>query len=31
MFSLMTRPRPDHLVSLININRGIAEGLREKA
>jgi flagellar biosynthesis activator protein FlaF len=30
-FSLMTRPRPDHLVSLININRGIAEGLREKA
>jgi flagellar biosynthesis activator protein FlaF len=30
-FSLMTRPKPDHLVSLININRGIAEGLREKA
>jgi flagellar biosynthesis activator protein FlaF len=30
-FSLMTRPKPDHLVWLININRGIAEGLREKA
>jgi flagellar biosynthesis activator protein FlaF len=30
-FSLMTRPKPDHLVSLININRGIAEGLRDKA
>jgi flagellar protein FlaF len=30
-FSLMTRPRPDQLVSLININRGIAEGLRDKA
>jgi flagellar protein FlaF len=30
-FSLMTRPKPDHLVSLININRGVAEGLRDKA
>jgi flagellar biosynthesis activator protein FlaF len=30
-FSLMTRPKPDHLVALININRGIAEGLRDKA
>jgi flagellar protein FlaF len=30
-FSLMTKPQPDHLVSLININRGIAEGLRDKA
>jgi flagellar biosynthesis activator protein FlaF len=29
-FSLMTKPQPDHLVSLININRGIAEGLRDK-
>lgn len=27
-FSLMTRPKPEHLVSLININRGIAAGLR---
>jgi flagellar protein FlaF len=27
-FSLMTRPKPDHLLSLININRGIAAGLR---
>jgi hypothetical protein len=27
-FSLMTNPRPDHLVSLIKINRGIAAGLR---
>jgi len=30
-FSLMTRPAPDHLKSLININRGIAAGLRGKA
>jgi flagellar biosynthesis activator protein FlaF len=29
-FSLMTKPQPDHLVSLIQINRGIAEGLRDK-
>jgi len=29
-FSLMTNPRPDHLVSLIKINRGIAAGLRTK-
>jgi flagellar biosynthesis activator protein FlaF len=27
-FSLMTKPKPDHLVSLININRDIAAGLR---
>ena len=27
-FSLMTRPKPDHLLSLININRDIAAGLR---
>ena len=30
-FSLLTKPRPAHLMSLININRGIAEGLRERA
>jgi flagellar protein FlaF len=30
-FSLMTKPRPDHLVSLIKINRGLAAGLRGKA
>jgi flagellar protein FlaF len=30
-FSLMTKPRPDHLKSLININRGIAAGLRRGA
>ena len=30
-FSLMTKPRPDHLASLIKINRGIAAGLRGKA
>ncbi len=30
-FSLMTKPTPDHLTSLININRGIAAGLRSKA
>jgi flagellar protein FlaF len=27
-FSLMTKPNPDHLVSLIKINREIAAGLR---
>jgi flagellar protein FlaF len=27
-FSLMTKPTPDHLVSLIKINREIAAGLR---
>jgi flagellar biosynthesis activator protein FlaF len=27
-FSLMTQPKPDHLTSLININRGLAAGLR---
>ena len=31
IFSLMTKPKPDHLLSLIRINRGIAEGLRDKA
>jgi flagellar biosynthesis repressor protein FlbT len=30
-FSLMTNPKPDHLRSIININRGIAAGLRGKA
>ena len=30
-FSLMTNPQPRHLTSLININRGIAAGLRGKA
>ena len=29
-FSLMTKPKPDHLTSIININRGIAAGLRGK-
>jgi flagellar protein FlaF len=29
-FSLMTRPRPDHLASLIKINRSVAAGLRDK-
>ena len=29
-FSLMTKPDPTHLTSLININRGIAAGLRGK-
>jgi len=28
-FSLMTTPKPDHLTSLIAINRGIATGLRD--
>ncbi len=27
-FSLMTHPKPEHLQSLININRGVAAGLR---
>jgi flagellar protein FlaF len=30
-YSLMTNPKPDHLTSIININRGIAAGLRGKA
>jgi flagellar protein FlaF len=30
-FSLMTKPKPNHLTSLIKINRGIAAGLRRKA
>ena len=30
-YSLMTDPQPNHLASLININRGIAAGLRGKA
>ena len=30
-FSLMTKPNPNHLTSLIKINRGIAAGLRGKA
>ena len=30
-FSLMTNPTPDHLKSIIKINRGIAAGLRGKA
>jgi flagellar biosynthesis repressor protein FlbT len=30
-FSMMTKPRPEHLTSLIKINRGIAAGLRNKA
>ena len=30
-FSLMTRPRPDHLANLIRINRAIAGGLRGEA
>ncbi len=30
-FSLMTNPKPDHLTSIIKINRGIAAGLRRKA
>ena len=29
-FSLMTDPKPQHLTSIININRGIAAGLRGK-
>jgi flagellar biosynthesis activator protein FlaF len=30
-FSLMTKPKPDHLRSIIKINRGIAAGLRGKS
>jgi flagellar biosynthesis repressor protein FlbT len=30
-FSLMTKPKPDHLKSLIKINQGIAAGLRGKS
>jgi flagellar biosynthesis repressor protein FlbT len=30
-FSLMTKPKPNHLKSMIKINRRIAEGLRGKA
>jgi flagellar protein FlbT len=30
-FSMMTKPQPEQLTSLININRGIAAGLRGKA
>jgi flagellar biosynthesis repressor protein FlbT len=30
-FSLMTKPKPNHLKSIIKINRGIAAGLRSKA
>jgi flagellar protein FlaF len=30
-FALMTDPKPNHLSSIININRGIAAGLRSKA
>jgi flagellar protein FlaF len=30
-FSLMTNPQPEHLESIIKINRGIAAGLRSKA
>ncbi len=30
-FSLMTNPKPDHLTSIIKINRGLAVGLRGKA
>jgi flagellar protein FlbT len=30
-FSLMTNPKPEQLTSIININRGIAAGLRGKA
>jgi flagellar biosynthesis repressor protein FlbT len=30
-FSLMTKPKPEHLTSIIKVNRGIAAGLRGKA
>jgi len=30
-FSLMTKPNPEHLTTLINVNRGIAAGLRGKS
>jgi flagellar biosynthesis repressor protein FlbT len=31
IFSLMTKPKPDHLESIITINRGLAAGLRGKS
>jgi flagellar protein FlaF len=31
IFSLMTRPKPDHLANLIRINRALAAGLRSKS
>ncbi len=31
IFSLMTAPKPDHLKSIISINRRLASGLRGKA
>jgi flagellar biosynthesis repressor protein FlbT len=30
-FSLMTKPKPNHITSIVKINRGIAAGLRGKA
>jgi flagellar protein FlbT len=30
-FSLMTKPKPQHLTSIIKINRGLAAGLRSKS
>ncbi len=30
-FSLMTKPKPEHLKSIIKINRGIAAGLGSRA
>jgi flagellar biosynthesis repressor protein FlbT len=30
-FSLMTKPKPEHLQSIIKINRGLAAGLRDKS
>jgi flagellar biosynthesis activator protein FlaF len=29
-FALMTKPKPEHLKSIIKINRGLAAGLRDK-
>jgi hypothetical protein len=29
-FSLMTKPKPEHLQAIIKINRGLAAGLRDK-
>jgi flagellar protein FlaF len=29
-FSLMTDPKPEHLANIVEINRGIAKGLRSK-
>ena len=31
IFTLMTKPKPDHLKTIIKINRSIATGLRGKA